>query len=162
MINWIRGLFNKEPEFEVIRNDVPMSTILRWYLYDTGIENPNEIAELVGLTPVSDEGDAKEREDSNKRIEDIMHLMPFIEAVAHISSDVISSIHIKNYIKSNPDEIDSIDEDIESIGLVYKAVAMSNIVGTLAIANHLDLIHLGGVMSELMGIETKENDDEQQ
>jgi hypothetical protein len=158
MINWIKRLFNKEPEFEIVRNDIPMSTVLRWYLYDTGIENPNEIAELVGLTPVSDEGDAKEREDSNNRIEDIMFLMPFIETIASISADVISSIHIKNYIKNNPDEI--VDEDVEAIGLVYKAVAMSNIVGTLAIANHLDLIHLGGVMSELMGIEKEDNDEQ--
>jgi hypothetical protein len=158
MINWIKRLFNREPEFEIVRNDIPMSTVLRWYLYDTGIENPNEIAELVGLNPVSDEGDAKEREDSNNRIEDIMPLMPFIETIASISADVISSIHIKNYIKSNPDEI--VDEDVAAIGLVYKAVAMSNIVGTLAIANHLDLIHLGGVMSELMGIEKEDNDEQ--
>jgi hypothetical protein len=158
MINWIKRLFNREPEFEIVRNDIPMSTVLRWYLYDTGIENPNEIAELVGLNPVSDEGDAKEREDSNNRIEDIMPLMPFIETIASISADVISSIHIKNYIKSNPDEI--VDEDVAAIGLVYKAVAMSNIVGTLAIANHLDLIHLGGVMSELMEIEKEDNDEQ--
>ena len=44
MINWIKRFFNREPEFEIVRNDIPMSTVLRWYLYDTGIENPNEIA----------------------------------------------------------------------------------------------------------------------
>ena len=40
---------------------IPFTTLIRWYLYDLEVENPNKIAELLGLTPISQEGEEKER-----------------------------------------------------------------------------------------------------
>ena len=38
----------KKAEYEIISNEIPMSTILRWYLYDTGLDDANKLAEFVG------------------------------------------------------------------------------------------------------------------
>jgi len=40
----------KKDEFEVDTKEVPLSTVYRWYLYDTElVENVNDLAEMVGL-----------------------------------------------------------------------------------------------------------------
>ena len=48
---WFR---RKKAEYEIISNEIPMSTILRWYLYDTGLDDANKLAEFVGLNKVSE------------------------------------------------------------------------------------------------------------
>ena len=65
MMEWFKNYFRKqEPEYELTSNDVPMSTVSRWYLYDTSIaEDINEMAEIIGLSRISEEGEAKEQEE---------------------------------------------------------------------------------------------------
>lgn len=83
-------------EYETVVNDVPVSTLIRWFLYDTDLMAPNKVAPLVGLNPVSQEGDEKEVEESAERLSDMDELMPFLAAMAEISSSVLtlSLIHI--------------------------------------------------------------------
>ena len=71
--------YNKrKKKFEVVSTEIPLSTMLRWYLYDTGLAPANSLAEGVGLNRVSEEGDVKEKEDSDLRLSGIFELMPFI------------------------------------------------------------------------------------
>lgn len=146
-MRWWKKFFSKEPEYAVVERDVPMSTILRWYLYDTAIGNENSIAELIGLTPVSAEGDAKEREDSENRLLHILPLFPYIESISDISANVMTTMHLKEMSESEEDVSNEILSDIESMKSVYKAVALSTLVGAMSIAVNLELIYPSAITS---------------
>jgi len=61
----------KDNNYEIFTRDIPLSTILRWYIYDTELGEPNDVVEVMGLNRASEEGDEKEREDSDLRLDNI-------------------------------------------------------------------------------------------
>lgn len=128
----------KEVEYEIIATEVPMSTILRWYLYDTGLGEANILAEHVGLSRVSEEGDTKEKEDSTLRISRISELMPYIDAVSDMSASTMLALH-----KSSVMRDDLSEEETESTKIIYKAVGMSTLIGALSIALDLGILDSG-------------------
>ena len=75
--------------------EVPLSTIYRWYLYDTElVEDVNELAEMIGLSRVSDEGDSKEREESEVRVREIAPIYPYLEAISDVSAKSLVAMHL--------------------------------------------------------------------
>jgi hypothetical protein len=137
---WFRR--KKPAEYEIISNEIPMSTILRWYLYDTGLDDANKLAEFVGLNKVSEEGDIKEQEDSDLRIGRIMELMPYIDAVSDISAATMAALHQS---KSEGDNLT--DEERESTKIIYKAVSMSTLIGALSIGINIGVLDSGALSS---------------
>jgi len=72
---------NKAPRLvaEISQDKVPLSTLIRWYCYDLGIEDVNDLVKAFSLMPVSQEGEDFEKEASERRIDAVVPLMPFIE-----------------------------------------------------------------------------------
>ena len=65
-MSWFKRF--RKSKYKNVQLDIPMTTILRWYLYDTELYDPNEISELLGLSRVSEEGNTKEKQDSEIRV----------------------------------------------------------------------------------------------
>lgn len=150
-MSWLDRFFkrNSDDRFEDVSlslNDVPMTTLIRWFLYDTAVYEENAAAELIGLNRVSEEGDNKEREDSDNRLEDIEPLLPFIEAMADISSNVLASIQVK-------ESEDATEQDLILMQRVYKMLAISTLVGAFSAASYLGIIVPNGIASELRPME---------
>ena len=143
-MNWFTRLFKKdvEQELSVHTQQVPMSTIYRWYLYDTHLGDPNELADLIGLNRVSAEGDDKEKQESAARTQTILPLLPYLELIADASVDTLLGLQ---ELKSRKDPNLAISEqDVEESKLVYKAIAMSTLIGAVSIGSHLGLISVDG------------------
>lgn len=157
-MKWFRR--RQEPEFEIVTNDVPLSTVSRWYLYDTGLaEDTNELAELIGLTRVSDEGEIKEQEDSDQRMENAAPLFPFLNSMAELSAGVMSALHVNEMVKGGADSNDEeIAELIDSMQKVYKVVALSTLMGTFSTALELGIVTSSTVSSSTFYMER--DDDE--
>jgi hypothetical protein len=142
----------KKDEFEVDTQEVPLSTVYRWYLYDTElVENVNDLAEMVGLSRISEEGESKEEEDSKARVTAIAPLFPFLEAIADVSAKSLVALHLAEVLNSE-DELD--DHDLEHQGdammAVYKAVALSTLMGAFSISLHLGMIETNTVGSNVL------------
>jgi len=136
-VSWFK---RKKDDYEIVTNEVPMSTIYRWYLYDTAItENVNELADRLGLTPVSPEGEAKEKEDSHERLHAVEPLFPFLDSISELSSQVLTNIHIKEMEETGGD-VEELMENLDSMGTVYKAIALSTLMGAFSIALSLGLV----------------------
>ena len=143
-MSWFKRFFNKdeEPNGILYSQDIPMSTIIRWFLYDTGHEE-NSIAELLGLSPISEEGIAKEMEDSEERISDVQYLVPFIDAITDISSTALASIAV-SMAEQDGEELDnSTEEALLMLSTMYKTVNVAALVGAFSIALSLGLIEPG-------------------
>lgn len=152
-MKWLRRLFYREHEYEVHKAEIPMSTIVRWYLYDTELYNPIQLAEMIGLSSISEEGDNKEHEDSESRLNDINDYLPFLMEMAEISANVLTTIQLKEIAESN--YLSELAEDMppEIMQSLFKAVALSTLVGTFSIANRLNIINGGTAPSGFINAE---------
>lgn len=150
-MNWFRR--KKREEQEIITNDVPVSTLIRWFLYDTDLMDPNDAAVLVGLNPVSEEGSAKEEQDSDDRIAEIDDLIPFLSTMSEITSTVLANVQAAQIMESNPEEGEKILEDIESMRAMYQVVALASLISTFATAVELGIISQSLVSSTMMDME---------
>lgn len=130
-------LFNRDEEFVA---ELPVTVLNRWFLYDTGMGNENEMAEVIGLTPVSEEGDAKEREDSDARVENIDYLIPFMDHISNLTAEVVAQSQ-KNLMLEDGLNPEDVANDLEVVKKVYKAIALSGMLSSFSIANELGFIH---------------------
>lgn len=150
-MSWFSKFFKNEDEFDVNFPDkeFPGTTVVRWFIYDTGIGNENDVAESVGLSRVSEEGDAKEKEDSDLRLIAIKQLFPYIDYMSTISADVIASAQLKILKESPSIELAGIqkelEDDLQIMRDIYQAVAASTLLGAISIAIRLGVLEQGGV-----------------
>jgi hypothetical protein len=152
MINWIKHLFHREQHYETVvnRKEVMVTTLLRWFLYDTDLADPNEIAVAVGLTPVSAEGETKELEDSKNRYESIEYLIPFLEAFSDLSANVVTTIQIQELMKATNRDANDIEHEIELMSQMYKVLSMATLVAGLGAAFDIGLITQGKVFQTVV------------
>ena len=159
-MSWFKR--KKLPELDIITNDVPLSTVARWYLYDTAlVENVNDLADSIGLSRISEEGEVKEEEDSERRMMNSAALFPFLESMADLSARVMTAIHFDEMADSHPEIDEDDDEMVEMLtGMhnIYKATALSTLVGTFSVALELGIIESSTVSSDTYLLER--DDDE--
>ena len=130
----------EEPEFEIISKDIPLTNLMRWFLYDTGLIEPNDIAHKLNLPPVSEEGNTKEEEDSDARIGAISELLPFINIMSDIAADVIANIQIQDIEEHEGEDAKQILHEMTTMRQMYKVVALSAVIGAFASAAELGMI----------------------
>jgi hypothetical protein len=137
-VSWFR---KKKHRIDLIREPIPMTTILRWMLYDVGVQDDKKLTALIGLTPVSDEGNSKEIEDSEDRLNDIYDILPFAEMISSMSADMIATMHTKDVIAAElVDEIDP--QEIEIMKALYKSIAMTATISAFSTGVKLGLIEI--------------------
>ena len=135
----------RDEDYEVFTRDIPLSTILRWYIYDTELGEPNDVVEIMGLNRASEEGDEKEREDSDMRLDNIGYLMPYLTAMADIAADVITGVQVDEINKDNPGNSEEIERELDTMRVLYKVVSLSAIMGAFASAMEIGLIEPGDI-----------------
>lgn len=155
--------FGKKPKetHETVLHEVPMSTVFRWYLYDTELsEDTNELAELVGLSRVSAEGDEKEQEDSERRVKEVAPMFNFLDAISEFSARSLVAIHMTELIDEDEDVEDSVLEaKAEASYAIYKAVALSTLMGAFSIGIELGMIEPNVIGSNIIDFEGYEDDE---
>lgn len=131
-------LFNKDSEAFV--TELPITVLNRWFLYDSGMGHENELAEVIGLTRVSEEGEAKEQEDSDARVKNIAYLFSFLDHIASLTAETITQSQKKLMLEDGVSPSD-VEQDMEIVKNVYKAIALSGMMAGFSIANELGFIH---------------------
>lgn len=142
-MSWKFWKKDKKSEYVTASHTVPLSTLFRWYCYDLRIDNPNKIAESVGLTPISNEGEEMERRDSDLRVLRILPYMNFFNTIADINSLALSESQMSIFDKlidtdgiSKEDLEDTLDRMVE----IYKLISISALVAGFSAAFALDLV----------------------
>jgi hypothetical protein len=136
-VSWFR---RKKHEVGISTSEVPMTTLYRWFLYDTGLDDANKLAELVGLSRVSEEGDVKEQEDSDQRLSYLYHLLPYIDAISDMAADTFVAL------QEGKDSDGLTEEEVNASRIIYKAVSMASLIGALSIG-----LHIGVLDSDVVG-----------
>jgi hypothetical protein len=156
-MNWFKDKFNKKDENYEETNEsenedltaklIPATTLARWYLYDVEVENPNEVAKLLGLYPVSQEGEDKEKEDSQSRMDALNPLLPFLANMSDLNGKIMSSVQLE-YFKSNVKDLpEHMTTNLEMMAKVYAQVSFAALLSSFSAALELGLVDPGWVVS---------------
>ena len=154
-MSWFSKFFGKGEDpfnFDFSPTEFPASTVTRWFIYDVGVGDENALAEYLGLSRVSEEGNTKEQEDSDKRLVEIKELFSYIDYISTVSSDVITAAQLK-ILKESPEvkspEIQKeLENDLDMMRDIYKSVAATTLLGAVSIGVRLGVLEQGGVALE--------------
>jgi len=148
---WTNVFKGNSDDEEISTQEIPLSTVYRWYLYDTElVDNVNDLAEMVGLSRISEEGECKEIEDSEDRVKSVAPLFPFLESIADISAKSLVALHLAEALSSDDMEDHELEQHGDAIMAVYKAVALSTLMGAFSIGLHLGMIETNTVNSDVL------------
>jgi hypothetical protein len=105
------------------------------------LEPVEDIAEALGLPPISDEVSEMEERASQKRLESFSQLLPFIDSHADIAAKIATAAYALS------DEIDTEDKlndiDLEEMTKLFRLVSLSASISCVSTLFNLDLIHTG-------------------
>jgi len=140
-VNWKFWQSEAEPEFIIETQDVPTSTLLRWFLYDCAVPNPNKHAKLLGFNPISAEGEEMEIRESRARLKKVEPFVDFIALMADINGQVLAE-SFSDLLKSVGIEELEIDEEEghEALAELYTSIAISCLVPAFAAALQLGIL----------------------
>ena len=130
-----------EPDFIVETSEIPTSTLFRWALYDLGVDTPNKFAEAAGFTPISDEGEEMEYQDSIIRLNNLTPYTGFIDTMATINAEILAETFAGVLKKYNLiDESLSLEEEKELMSGLYKHISISALVPAFSSALKLGIL----------------------
>lgn len=128
---------------------IPLSTLFRWYMYDNNISNPNAHINVFNLNAVSEEGDEKERQDSQKRLEELEPLVPFLELYADINAEYIMDGEKSKLLEILKADEKDITTEIEALKESYRDITYAGLVAAISSALELGLIELNGIYTNI-------------
>jgi hypothetical protein len=130
-------------------NKIPISTLFRWFLYDVSSDEAPKYAHLFNLTPVSEEGDLKEQEDSDTRIENLTEVVPLFNFYANATSEFAFNLHRDKMIKLEGITSDMIDASEEAFKEFYYHMIFAGILSSFSALAELKIIKLNGTHTSI-------------
>lgn len=135
----------QDPDDEV--HQLPLTTLFRWYLYDMEATDPNKSAEIFDLMPVSQEGDDKEREDSEIRLYNIEPLMSFINLYSNMNAEYIFETQKLDLLKMPNVSEEMLENEINKLKALYSTITYAGLTTAISAAVELRLISLNGTFT---------------
>lgn len=127
-----------------VTKSIPVTTLARWYLYDVEVNNPNALAVLLDLTPVSEEGDEKERQDSEVRVDRLYNIFPFIKTMAEINAKAVFQVQRAELPEELTKLLNPNSPEMEQLIKFYEHLSFAAIMSAFSSAAELGLVELSG------------------
>ena len=129
---------------------IPLTTLYRWFMYDISTENPNNHVDIFKISPVSEEGDEKEQEESKLRAENILELMPFINLYATMTAQYVFEMQMREVIgEISEDMAAKLEKDADKMKQFYKLISLSALMTMLSSAIELGLLSTDGLVVDI-------------
>ena len=122
-------MFNKKKPDLDIYSVAEVTARVRGFILDSQVQNAHELSTILGCSTISDEVAEREEEESDKRVQRVLHLMPLL--YAHASVMARGTVEFQR-MKSN-DKIKELPEDVwhESTTMLTN-MAVSVLVGSIS------------------------------
>lgn len=132
----------KSKDKKIVVKSFNLSSLIRKIMYDTGIPNPEDVAELIGLSRISSEVAEMEHEASEARLAKLSPIMPILDAHAGITASIVAMSY--SVAVSEDDDHDNPDEEgLEALNKLFNMVALAATVSCLTSLLDLNLIKEG-------------------
>ena len=132
----------KKKKIKMVKvRQIPLPILIRQAIYDSMLEPAEGIAESLGLSPISDEVADMEEQESQKRLERIASLIPFIDS----HSDMVARIVSAAYALGDDEEgllTDLLDKEgaLDHLTDLFRTVCISSSVSCVSTLLNLELI----------------------
>lgn len=129
----------KRKKFRIINHvvNVPMPILIRQVIYDSAFDFADQIANKMGLPPVSEEVHDMEEQASADRIAKFSALLPFIDAHADIAAQVASTAYTIE--ADSPFELED-SENLAELTKLFKIISVSSSVSCISTLMNLGLL----------------------
>ena len=132
------------------QSKVPLTTLYRWFMYDIGTENPNSHVDIFNISPVSEEGNEKEEEESKLRTRNISELVPFINLYATMTAQYVFEMQKREVIgEVSPEMAAKLEKDSDKMKQFYKLISISSLLTMLSSAIELGLLSTDGLILDI-------------
>jgi|APCry1669192062_1035393.scaffolds.fasta_scaffold02068_2 hypothetical protein len=122
---------------------LPLPVLIRQVIYDSMLMPAEEIADAMGLPPISDEVAEMEERASQDRLEKFSELIPFIDSHAEICSKIAISAYLLE--DESADDLEKYGiEDIENLAKLFRLVSLSSTLSCVSTLFNLGLIEQRG------------------
>jgi len=130
-----------DPEYVLETTDVPTSTLLRWYLYDSAVPNPNKHAQSLGFLPISEEGEEMELRESQERLSALDPYVDFLALMSDIAGQTLTET-FTDFLSALGVESSGLDKDEERevMSDLYTSIAVSVLVPAFSAALKLGIV----------------------
>jgi hypothetical protein len=130
-------------------NKIPITTLFRWLLYDITSEDAPLYSHIFDLTPVSEEGNLKEQNDSDTRVENISEIVPLLTFYATATAEFAFNIH-----KTKLTSLEGITKEMvaaseEAFKEFYYHMIFAGLMGSYSAMAELDIIKLNSVHTSI-------------
>lgn len=140
--------FDDDHEGHEHRSDrIPVSMLFRWYMYDMDVKNPNKLGKVFNLSPVSEEGDEKERQDGTARIARIKPLVPFLNLYSNMNAQYVYETQRKALLKMPGMTEEILETQADEIQKFYQNLTFAGLLTAFSAAAELELIDLNGTFT---------------
>jgi len=130
---------------ERIVTEVSLPTLARWYAYDAGLEAPDEVANALGMLPTSEDGVKMEEQDSDRRTERVLPLIPLIESIADINAQAIASLQLDHFKEDHNLDEDDLEHERIHIEEMYRQIGFSALLAGLSAGIELGILDTNAV-----------------
>ncbi|CAB4128955.1 hypothetical protein UFOVP225_113 [uncultured Caudovirales phage] len=138
-----------EQETEYVMDKIPLTTLFRWYMYDMNVEEPNQHVNVFDLTPVSEEGDEKERQESDNRSDQVEPLLPFLNLYANMNAKYIFEMQKADLLDAPGMTESKLRDEAAVIQAFYRQVTFAGLVTSFSSALELGLVKVNGSYTEI-------------
>ena len=120
---------------------LPLPVLIRQVIYDTMLMPAEDIANIMGLPPISDDVAEMEERESQKRLERFAKLIPFIDSHADIAARIAASAYMIEDDEEDYGELEKLGiEDLEQLTRLFRLVALSSSISCVSTLFNLGLI----------------------
>jgi hypothetical protein len=123
---------------------VSLPVLIRQVIYDTMLMPTEDIANAMGLPPISDEVADMEEQASEKRLQRFSRLLPLIDSHA----DIAAKIAVAAYLLEDDEIEEKLVEDAETLQRLFRLVALSSSLSCVSTLFNLELIELNGAKND--------------
>lgn len=142
---------DQEPEEETtyVMDKIPLTTLFRWYMYDMNVEEPNRHVKVFDLTPVSEEGDEKERQESEARADQVEPLLSFLNLYANMNARYIFEMQKADLLEAPEMTEAKLKSEAATIQAFYRQITFAGLVTSFSSAIELGLVSINGSYTEI-------------
>lgn len=124
------SFFNRKKKNNLTITTISPQVLIRKIIYDSGCTDPEAVAVVLGLSPISDEVADMEEQASAERISRIAVLLPIIEAHASIAAQVAAASYATESLDIEDGDLP--DETLAALVTLFKFVSFSASMTCLA------------------------------
>jgi hypothetical protein len=138
---------------ERIVTEVSLPTLARWYAYDAGLDDPNDIASALGMLPTSQDGLNYEQQESDKRLDKVLVLIPLLECVADINAQAITALQLENFTEVQGLDLNDLEHERIHIEDMYRQVGFAALLAAVSAGVELGVIETNAIKGGIINVE---------